>query len=66
MNIPKVQLAGKIFLNNRVEATSFRKAFQTAEVFLNPRLSQKLFQIFVVITAETLKRRLVNVTHTKL
>lgn len=66
MNIPKVQLVSKIFLNSTVEATPFRKASQTAEVFLNPRSSHKMFQIFAVIMAETLKRRLVNVTHIKL
>lgn len=55
MNILKVQLVSKIFLNYRVEATSFRKA-RAAEVFLNPRLSHKMFEIFVVIIAETLKR----------
>ena len=63
MNIPKVQLVGKTFLNYRVEATSFRKASQTAQVLLNPTLSHKMFQIFVVIMAETLKRTLGNVTH---
>lgn len=66
MNVPKVQPDGKICLNYRMEVTSFRKASQTAEVLLNPRLSHKMFQIFVVIMAETLKRRLVDVTHIKL
>jgi len=35
-------------------------------MFLNPRLSYKMIQIFIIIMAETLKRRLVNVTHMKL
>lgn len=43
INILKAQSVGKIFLNYTVEATSLKKASQTAEVFLNPRVSHKVF-----------------------